>query len=209
MTPLSYTYIERVAALTREIVLGKNNSAYSNPNPLDLNDDIKVSMGIQILYTDTNNFDGCLWWNDKFDYPEIIITRRDKSYRQEFTIAHELGHLLLHWKWLPDEGMQNDAKKYASTQLNMLDVVPLYRGKKKNKEDPKEYQANEFASDFLMPKSGVQSIYSKVYNDKLTDSENADNTKYLVSKQFNPSVVSNGAAYERIRNMQSNGEFIG
>ncbi|WP_243757254.1 ImmA/IrrE family metallo-endopeptidase [Shewanella algae] len=62
----------------------------------------------------------------------IRVNRHDTKERQRFTIAHEIGHFLLH-KELIGDGIVDDA---------------LYRSKL---SDRLEAEANRFAADILMP----------------------------------------------------------
>lgn len=73
------------------------------------------------------------------DHAEIWINPIENSYepRKRFTIAHEIGHLIRHIS--PDKGVQEfiDTKK----TLNRKDSY----------WDSKEYEANNFAAQLLMP----------------------------------------------------------
>lgn len=64
----------------------------------------------------------------------VVIYNQDLNYfRQRFSLAHELGHIVLHHYWTKQEFIEN--------------------------EDLAEYQANRFASAFLMPyDSFIQSV---------------------------------------------------
>jgi Zn-dependent peptidase ImmA (M78 family) len=62
----------------------------------------------------------------------IRVNRHDTKERQRFTIAHEIGHFMLH-KELIGDGIIDDA---------------LYRSKL---SDKLEAEANKFAADILMP----------------------------------------------------------
>src|SRR5690606_17280228 len=84
------------------------------------------SNGIIIVEIDAfEKFDGVSFVTDGGN-PVIVINKRFSNDRKRFTIAHELGHLLMH-------SIDNPA-------------IPLHRHKLK------EGEANEYASEFLMPK---------------------------------------------------------
>lgn len=74
--------------------------------------------------------------NDK----TIWINKRDSHRRQRFTIAHELGHYLLH--------------KDAEEEI-------LYRRTWLITKDPKEKEANYFAASLLVPEVKLKEIITK------------------------------------------------
>lgn len=77
---------------------------------------------------------------------EIIVSPFQSLERRNFTIAHELGHLFLHM------GFMTDADKWRNQSEEVY-----YR----NGNSELEYQANEFAAAFLMPR--------KDYKDELDE----------------------------------------
>lgn len=98
-----------------------------------------------------------LWTED--DIPYIILGNIKKSAaRRNFDLAHELGHLLLHYK----------------TEFNMLDK-PSY----KIKED----EAHLFASEFLMPMEAFTKDVSKINKVSNPDAYRELKEKWLVSLQ--------------------------
>lgn len=81
---------------------------------------------------------------------EIYITS-DSFERQRFTIAHEIGHIILHHG-------PND------------EICEIDYRHSESKYTRKEYQANAFASALLMPKDKVKSIWKKLNDvDDLAD----------------------------------------
>lgn len=98
-----------------------------------------------------------LWTED--DIPYIVLGNIKKSAaRRNFDLAHELGHLLLHYK----------------TEFNMLDK-PSY----KLKED----EAHLFASEFLMPRKAFTEDILKISKVSNPDAYKELKEKWLVSLQ--------------------------
>jgi Zn-dependent peptidase ImmA (M78 family)/transcriptional regulator with XRE-family HTH domain len=97
--------------------------------------------GIIVVEIDiTEKFDGVSIKTDA-GYPVIIINKRFSNDRKRFTIAHELGHMLMH----------------------VLADFPIsdFRDSK-----VKEKEADRFASEFLMPAEGIK---NSLYNLKISD----------------------------------------
>jgi Zn-dependent peptidase ImmA (M78 family) len=70
----------------------------------------------------------------------IAVNKGHHAHRRRFTIAHELGHFLLH----------RDAPSYYDQKHQ---VGLHFRAKVTNtKWDPKEIEANRFAAELLMPR---------------------------------------------------------
>lgn len=80
--------------------------------------------------------------NDKFF---ITVNEEDSETRQRFTIAHEIGHYMLH-RSLIGEGL-DDSRAYRSTDKGK------YHNTKIGKQQ--EIEANRFAAQILMPKNEV------------------------------------------------------
>lgn len=66
----------------------------------------------------------------------IIVNEKEPRVRQRFTVAHELGHFLLHRAELDKTGKVKDDIFYRSAQMSTR----------------QEAQANRFAANLLMPK---------------------------------------------------------
>ncbi len=98
-----------------------------------------------------NNISGQI---TKEDGLYIIRVNRYEAYeRQRFTIAHELGHFLLH-------------KEIIDKQNGIKDNV-LYRS---GNPEIIEFQANRIAADILMPLDQVRNIRDK-YNKKFEEKD--------------------------------------
>lgn len=101
-------------------------------SPIDNLTQLLESKGILITMLDTSTddidaFSQCEYIGNKEVYIIAISKNKDSAARINFDIAHELGHILLH-EW--------------SENIELLD-----REQFKNREK----EANEFASEFLMP----------------------------------------------------------
>ena len=73
----------------------------------------------------------------------ISVNRHDSSYRQRFTVAHEIAHFLLHRDQI-GSGIRDDV---------------LYRS---NLSDQREAEANRLAAEILMPKDKVEQALKNV-----------------------------------------------
>lgn len=84
----------------------------------------------------------------------IGLNKYQSPRRQRFTMAHELGHYVMHKAHLEKKGRWEDELLMRSDERNLI-----------------EKQANEFASDLLMPKKEFQAAIKNGINDveKLAD----------------------------------------
>jgi Zn-dependent peptidase ImmA (M78 family) len=78
----------------------------------------------------------------------IYLSPYTTPLRDNFTIAHELGHVILHYSHRRDE---------------LADSLPLHFARYGT--DPFEWQANRFAAALLMPKEDVQREFGRVKGD--------------------------------------------
>lgn len=114
-------------------------------------DDFLKQQGIEINYiVDIGGIDGYLQWNYDINAPTIVINITNAPVRQRFTMAHELGHLVLDWGW--------NLKKEVSYKPDYLDNVISYRGKI---YDEIEQKADEFAAAFLIPKTKLGNLINE------------------------------------------------
>lgn len=76
---------------------------------------------------------------------EILVNRHQPLTRQRFSIAHELGHYVLHGETID---------RFVDTEVNLYRTGPLDDSRPKRRE---EIQANLFAAAILMPRSLLKS----------------------------------------------------
>ena len=81
----------------------------------------------------------------------IGVNSEHSKTRQRFTIAHELGHLLLH----------------ADDEFHIDEKRPLARRDAISSQavDPREIEANQFAAELLMPESLVRASVDELVED--------------------------------------------
>jgi len=83
----------------------------------------------------------------------IRTNQREHDYRRRFTMAHELGHYILHRSILDQMGGTNDTTMYR-TEIK----APVYNSQISKLH---EQQANSFAANLLMPEEAVRSAWAK------------------------------------------------
>ncbi len=125
LDPEDYTP-EEIARYTRKLL---NIDAYEPI--IDIFNLLECS-GIVVVEMDnvSEKFDGVSFFSDK-GTPMIIINKSFPNDRKRFTLAHELGHILMH--------ISGDFP------------TPEHRTEKQ-----KENEANRFASEFLMPENAIK-----------------------------------------------------
>lgn len=79
--------------------------------------------------------DGALVVNGPADF-EIFVPPHEPDARRRFTIAHELGHYILHYVAAPER-----------------ETIPLPMQASRYGDGPEEWEANWFAAGFLMPEA--------------------------------------------------------
>jgi Zn-dependent peptidase ImmA (M78 family) len=85
-----------------------------------------------------------------FEKKLILVNKYDSISRQRFTIAHELGHWILHQKEIEAD----------------RDLVVLYRRPIEGEKNPLEQEANCFAANLLVPLCFLQNLVDQNISDK-------------------------------------------
>jgi Zn-dependent peptidase ImmA (M78 family) len=136
---MNYT-IEQIEQLTGEIHTAINANDTTTVNVIDLAN----QLGYSVYESKFNNsdIDGMVRSSSK--EKAIYINKNNMPERNRFTIAHELGHIILHHHSDNDDGEFVD-----------------YRGNN-NKYDPKEHEANMFAASLLMPKHTAENVWRSI-----------------------------------------------
>lgn len=120
-------------------------NGYRESIPVDL-DSICHDLGITVRRANLkSDMSGMIENNERKGYT-ITVNENDHPLRQRFTIAHELGHYILH-RGLIGDGISDD-RAYRSTPEGTYHNVFIGRAE--------ETEANKFAASVLMPWDKVQ-----------------------------------------------------
>lgn len=111
--------------------------------------------------------------------PQIVVNGDEPVHRRRFTIAHELGHIFLHWGWLPGDELKEEYVEIS------------YRNNTYNtkEERRREREADSFAAEFLAPLEEVKKSINRYIKRNITDKEDQIDE---ISEEYK---VSNGTAY--------------
>ncbi len=123
--------------------------------------DIAREEGISVIfkpYHGTENISGVLI--REHDRSVIGINSNNKSTRQRFSIAHELGHFFLHkGEIFVDVSHRLNLDSHAELNFRQSPTVTGI------KPDKKEIEANEFAAELLMPRSFIESEITNILDE--------------------------------------------
>lgn len=119
-----------------------------NEDPIENLVSLIERLGIAIIFLDVNSdkFSGLTVQTDN-NFPIIVINKRMPNDHKKFTIAHEIGHLIMHIPFAEDPD-------FIST-LEDIDVV--------------EKQADSFAGAFLIPREQAKFTFREITYSKLSD----------------------------------------
>lgn len=93
--------------------------------------------GVNVIFADFDEYSDRVAGLCDFSAAEILVNKDDYTSRQMFTIAHELGHWMLH-------------RDHFLRHPDLYPVLPRFQ--KTLKKDPFEQEANAFAANLLVPK---------------------------------------------------------
>lgn len=103
------------------------------------------SVSVQDTLMEDPERSGSLYVNSHDDF-RIIVPAHTSAVRDRFTIAHELGHYVLHYVWKHAHDENPPGRMYA-----------LRKGSERV-----EWEANWFASGFLMPETHFREAFQRL-----------------------------------------------
>lgn len=150
-------------------------------------------VGIAVEYTEdlSDDIDAYIIWDVNINQPKIVFNLLTYHKRTLFSLAHELGHLVLHWQWIPTFENEDIAIKKDNS------VLSVYYRKEAGyteEEREKEYQANHFAACFLIP----EEVRKKFINQQIKAELNAET---IISNMETTFYVSHSMAATRFSNL--------
>lgn len=83
----------------------------------------------------------------------ILVKEGEAPVRKRFTVAHEIGHALLHLQDGEGEIIDTDVDLLRSTESQVGAWTDVRR---------REYEANVFAAELLMPRELVTSMWARI-----------------------------------------------
>jgi Zn-dependent peptidase ImmA (M78 family) len=98
--------------------------------------EIAEENGVDVVFVDFGKHADTVSGLCDFDEAKILVNKDDHSNRQSFTIAHELGHWVLH-----KDLFEADPDSYA--------LLPRFH--KPDRANTMEQEANHFAANLLVP----------------------------------------------------------
>ena len=145
---------EKIALKATELINGFQALAkYDVKPPIPVEDIIERYLGLRLLYNDlTRVFGKEVLGAVYVEAKAICINERlfesSSEGRLVFTIAHEVGHWVLHRQYIEAQKKDNSKQVIVS--------------KKGNSKDTIEWQADYFASCLLMPEKEIREAFDKV-----------------------------------------------
>ena len=143
--------IDKLANITNNIIF----SGYKYPKGLSLEEALE-NVGVEVRYFNDTDLDGFLRWDRNNEKPIISVNANQAEVRRNFSMAHELGHLIIDYGWVPFSNNKN--LNHGEDILN----VTKYRGAHYTAEERKEEKiVDEFAAGFLIPNDKLKKMIDK------------------------------------------------
>lgn len=151
----------------------KRNGEFQAPIPVER---LAKEMNVQVVQVETEDDDlsGFLFRDPATGKSVIGVNKDHSKTRQRFTIAHEIGHLILH----SFEDLHYDRKGSGG--------IFKRSGESATGENRDEVEANFFAAELLMPE---ELIYDKLEDIEISDifERNIDSAIRTMARDFNVS----------------------
>lgn len=99
--------------------------------------------GVDVVFADFGKHTDTVAGFCDFKNAKLYVNRKDRADRQSFTIAHELGHWILH-------------RDLFLSEPDLYPILPRFADP--NRADPLEKEANHFAANLLVPEHLLEPI---------------------------------------------------
>jgi Zn-dependent peptidase ImmA (M78 family) len=134
--PAAITALDQIEAVARQL----RESWDLGVDPIPVLTDMLEERGIKVFQSQAinNRFDGMAATVDGI--PVIVVGRGWPGDRQRFTLAHELGHLVLKGRLAPDVEEEAAANRFAGAFLALAEEVRKELGEKRVWLEPRELE---------------------------------------------------------------------
>jgi Zn-dependent peptidase ImmA (M78 family) len=123
-------------------------------NPVEIARNMGVSVYF-ITFEDANISEKVSGFYDPGE-DAIYVNEKEFPKRQTFTVAHELGHRMMHREWASSNDYKMLLRQDANNYINSEDAM-------------REKEANVFAAHLLVPRSMLNAYYDLASPEKLSD----------------------------------------
>ena len=138
------------------------------PVPIE---DVARTLGAEVVFEALDTSVSGLLYRSADERVTIVVNESQNAARQRFTIAHELGHLLLH------KGRPVIVDHFSRGRLNLRDETSSLATSRE------EIDANQFAASILMPADWVHHAVERKADLPPTRLVGALSEEFAVSKQ--------------------------
>lgn len=141
------TEIEKVVSLLREEFPTLQLEHITNDLEASVRD-----LGIRIQFADMASIErkedkvgGYTRVEPESGRPVIVLNGNDSSQERRFTLAHQLGHIFLHWRWMPGVALDTELKEVRCQSARIETPV-------------RNSHAESFALELLVPMGIVEEV---------------------------------------------------
>lgn len=134
-------------------------AGYKVKPPIPIEDIIERSLGLRLLYEDlekvlgSDDVLGAIYVESRVICINERLFEHSSEGRLVFTCAHEVGHWVLHRRYVDVEGRRNSKGEAIVCRL-------------RDAKEPIEWQADYFAACLLMPEKEIREAFQKVCGPK-------------------------------------------
>ena len=115
---------------------------------------IATQLGIEVMDVtfEDRDVEGVLRFRN--NRAQILLRKASNLARKKFTVAHEVGHFVLHWE--PDDEPHGEHQEFVDSDMQLYRRGMLNPLSKSDRN--REIQANMFAAALLMPRDALEAL---------------------------------------------------
>ena len=143
-----YKSLEDITSLVHDLL---ENTTVTKIPYIDVTE-LAIDLGYEVLEVEFDDPDISGVITTSKNKRNILISYNDTEQRKRFSIAHELGHAILHHSDTESDYEMIDYRKPRNEYLENPEILR------------KEFQANYFAASLLMPVTDFEKVYKRFQN---------------------------------------------